>query len=63
MSGCVTTKWVHPTKSQEDFKRDCYDCKGEAYQRTINMGWTKNNVLIVADEQVKCLKYKHGWSN
>lgn len=64
LAGCVTTKWVHPTKSSNDFQKDRYECEGIAQQRAYNMGGPRyaGNPFILAEEMGNCMKYHQGWN-
>lgn len=57
--GCATT-YTHPTKTQEDFTRDKYECEQIATQYAANYG-ASGNPLIIADETNRCLEQKFGW--
>lgn len=60
MGGCAPTVFTHPTKNNQDFERDKYDCEKVAEQSAANWG-AKGNPFIIADEIKRCLQLKHGW--
>lgn len=60
LGGCAGKVLVHDTKNAEQFETDKYECQMVATQHTANLGFA-GNPLIIADETVKCLKFKHGW--
>lgn len=60
INGCAPTVFVHPTKNNEDFERDKYECEKIAEQSAANWG-SRGNPFMIANEMKRCLQLKFGW--
>lgn len=58
--GCARTLYTHPTKNQQDFERDRYECRLVAEQSAANWG-SPGNVFMIVEETKRCLEYRYGW--
>ena len=59
LQGCQTI-YIHPSKTQEDFARDKYECEQIATQYSANYN-AQGNPFIIAGEIKRCLEQKFGW--
>jgi len=59
LQGCQTL-YMHPTKNQDDFVRDQYECEQIATQFSANYG-AQGNPFIISNEIKRCLEQKFGW--
>ncbi|MGE3293851.1 MAG: hypothetical protein AB7O95_20985 [Geminicoccaceae bacterium] len=57
LSGCATGMWTHPTKDQERFNVDRYECIKDGEQYAANLGFN-GNPLIVNDRARECMVVK-----
>ena len=62
LTGCTST-WNHPDplrNNESEFMQDKYDCQSDAMQRTDNLGYS-GNPLIMRDFINECMRVKYGW--
>jgi hypothetical protein len=52
--------YTHPTKTQEDFIRDKYECEQIATQYSANYN-AQGNPFIIIEQTKRCLQEKFGW--
>lgn len=60
LAACAPVRWVHPTRTDQDFRADSYDCEKVAEQVACN--WRQcGNVFTISHEQIMCMQRKYGW--
>ena len=48
LTGCTTTvSWNHPTKDEEQFTQERYDCIKDGEQLAANLGFNGNSMIVV----------------
>ena len=58
LTGCTTTvSWNHPTKDEEQFTQERYDCIKDGEQYAANLGFN-GNPMIVANRARECMAVK-----
>jgi|GEM_PF-2021250 len=58
LTGCATAvSWNHPTKDEEQFTQERYDCIKDGEQHAANLGYN-GNPTIVADRARECMAVK-----
>jgi len=60
LSGCATTRWEHPMKSQASNHLDWLHCMQTATLYANETGYSHDKVFIM-DEAEKCMIEKYGW--
>ena len=58
-TGCAPTRYYHPSKNAQDFKRDKYECKLISGQSAAN--WGMQNPYMIQSEMKRCLEFEYGW--
>ncbi len=58
LAGCSTAvSWNHPTKDEQQFEQERYDCVKDGEQHAANLGYYGNSML--ADDRAKeCMRVK-----
>lgn len=59
-SGCAGRTLCHPTKTQEDYRRESYICEEQALLRSAQWG-NVGMLLLKQSEKQRCLKERFGW--
>jgi hypothetical protein len=59
LAGCATagTSWNHPTKDEQQFEQERYDCVKDGVQHAANLGFNGNR-MIIADRKKECMRVK-----
>ena len=58
LTGCTTTvSWNHPTKDEEQFTQERYDCIKDGEQHAANLGFN-GNPMIAGNRARECMLVK-----
>ena len=60
-SGCVTTRYVHPTKDVRDYAHDSYQCETVAMERQHYRHPRDRSYFVAKDEWSRCMQLIYGW--
>jgi hypothetical protein len=60
-AGCAPKTFTHPSKNEEDFNRDRYDCQQVAAKYAESWG-VPGNPFTIAEQINECMTQKYGWT-